>query len=43
MGQIAVEVLIARIEDQGEARQEVAVQPEIVVRESTATVRNALP
>lgn len=38
MGQIAVEVLIARIEDQGEAQQEVAVQPEIVVRESTGRV-----
>jgi DNA-binding LacI/PurR family transcriptional regulator len=35
MGEIAVEVLIARIEETGESRSEVAVQPEIVAREST--------
>lgn len=35
MGEIAVEILIARIEDQAELPREVAVQPEIVVREST--------
>ena len=38
MGEIAVEVLIARIEDKGIGQREVAVQPEIVVRESTARV-----
>ena len=39
MGEIAVEVLIARIEDQKEAPREIAVQPEIVVRESTARAK----
>jgi len=36
MGEIATEVLIARIEGKGEMQREVAVQPQIVVRESTA-------
>ncbi len=36
MGELAVEVLIARIEDRGVPQREVAVQPEIIVRESTA-------
>ena len=36
MGEIAVEILIARIEDGDDWRREVPVQPEIVVRESTA-------
>jgi DNA-binding LacI/PurR family transcriptional regulator len=36
MGEIAAEVLIARIEGDGELQRELAVQPEIVVRESTA-------
>ena len=40
MGEIATEVLIARIEGKGEMQREVAVQPQIVVRESTA---RALP
>ena len=38
MGEIAVEVLIARIEEKSESQAEVAVQPEIIVRESTARV-----
>ena len=36
MGEIAAEVLIARIEGQQDWQREIAVQPEIVVRESTA-------
>jgi LacI family transcriptional regulator, galactose operon repressor len=36
MGETAVEILIARIEGEKEWRREVSVQPEIVVRESTA-------
>jgi LacI family transcriptional regulator len=36
MGEIAAEVLIARIEGDGELQRELAVQPEFVVRESTA-------
>jgi LacI family transcriptional regulator, galactose operon repressor len=36
MGEIAAEVLIARIEKEREFPHELAVQPEIVVRESTA-------
>jgi len=39
MGEIAVEVLIARIEEKSESQAEVAVQPEIIVRESTACAR----
>jgi LacI family transcriptional regulator, galactose operon repressor len=39
MGEIAVETLVARIEGEREWPREIAVQPEIVVRESTATVR----
>ena len=39
MGEIAVETLVARIEGDSEWRREIAVQPEIVVRESTARVR----
>jgi len=38
MGEIAVEELIARIEEEGELQREVAVQPQLVVRESTAQV-----
>lgn len=38
MGEIAVEILIRRIEGQSDGQQEVAVQPEIVVRESTTAV-----
>ena len=38
MGQIAAEVLISRIEEQGDFQAEVAVQPEIVVRESSGNV-----
>jgi DNA-binding LacI/PurR family transcriptional regulator len=40
MGEIAVEILIARIEGEKEWEREIAVQPEIVVRESTGPVRN---
>lgn len=36
MGEIAVETLIARIEGQKEYKQEISVQPELIVRESTA-------
>jgi len=39
MGEIAVETLVARIEGAQDWRREIAVQPEIVVRESTARVR----
>ena len=35
MGEIAAETLIARIEEKGDFQREVAVQPEIAVREST--------
>jgi len=38
MGEIAVETLVARIEGQKEYRREISVQPELVVRESTAPV-----
>jgi LacI family transcriptional regulator len=40
MGELAVEVLIARIEETGESRSEVPVQPEIVIRESTGPASN---
>ncbi len=40
MGEIAVETLIGRIEGEKEYRREIAVQPEIVVRESTGPVRS---
>jgi DNA-binding LacI/PurR family transcriptional regulator len=39
MGEIAVETLVARIEGQRDWPLEIAVQPEFVVRESTAPVR----
>jgi DNA-binding LacI/PurR family transcriptional regulator len=42
MGEIATEVLIARIEGKGDMQQEVAVQPQIVVRESTAIALSVL-
>jgi LacI family transcriptional regulator len=35
MGQIAAETLIERIEDRGEFKSEIAVEPELVVRKST--------
>jgi DNA-binding LacI/PurR family transcriptional regulator len=35
MGEIAVEILVSRIDDGKEGEREIAVQPEIVVREST--------
>jgi LacI family transcriptional regulator len=38
MGEMAVEILIARIEDTSDGQREVAVQPEIVVRESTGPI-----
>jgi len=38
MGQIAAETLIDRLEDQGEYKAEIAVEPELVVRKSTARV-----
>jgi DNA-binding LacI/PurR family transcriptional regulator len=40
MGEIAVEVLIGRIEEEKAYQREIAVQPEIVVRESTGPVRS---
>ena len=36
MGRIAAETLLARIEDPGEVQGEIAVEPELVVRKSTA-------
>lgn len=39
MGEIAVEVLVDRIENQKEAPHEIAVEPEIVTRESTGPAK----
>ena len=39
MGELGVEILIARIDGQKEWPREISVQPEIVVRESTGPVR----
>jgi len=39
MGEIAAEMLIGRIEGEKEYRREIAVQPEIVLRESTGPAR----
>lgn len=36
MGEIAVETLIARIEGQREYKREISIQPELILRESTA-------
>jgi DNA-binding LacI/PurR family transcriptional regulator len=41
MGETAVEILISRIEDRKEWPREISVQPELVVRESTAPVARA--
>jgi DNA-binding LacI/PurR family transcriptional regulator len=38
MGRIAAETLVARIEDLGEVQSEIAVEPELVIRKSTARV-----
>jgi DNA-binding LacI/PurR family transcriptional regulator len=35
MGQIAAETLIDRLEERGEFKTEIAVEPELVVRKST--------
>jgi len=43
MGEIAVEILIARIDGQKEWPREISVQPEIVKRESTCQVRQNTP
>jgi DNA-binding LacI/PurR family transcriptional regulator len=40
MGEIAVEVLVGRIDGDKEWQREIAVQPEIAVRESTGPVRS---
>ena len=40
MGEIAVETLVARIDGEKDWQREIAVQPEIVVRESTGPVRS---
>jgi DNA-binding LacI/PurR family transcriptional regulator len=40
MGEIAVEILIGRIEGERNWQREIAVQPEIVVRESTGPARS---
>jgi LacI family transcriptional regulator len=40
MGEIAVETLVARIDGEKNWHREIAVQPEIVVRESTGPVRS---
>jgi DNA-binding LacI/PurR family transcriptional regulator len=39
MGEIAVEILVNRIEGQKDYQKEIAVEPELVVRESTAPAR----
>ena len=39
MGEIAVEVLISRIEGQKDLPREISVQPEIVIRSSTAPAK----
>jgi DNA-binding LacI/PurR family transcriptional regulator len=39
MGEIAAEILIGRIEGERDWQREIAVQPEIVIRESTAPAR----
>jgi DNA-binding LacI/PurR family transcriptional regulator len=41
MGQIAAETLIERIEDRGEFKSEIAVEPELVVRKSTGRARQS--
>jgi DNA-binding LacI/PurR family transcriptional regulator len=41
MGQIAAETLLARIEEQREAQAEIAIEPTLVVRESSGPVRAA--
>jgi DNA-binding LacI/PurR family transcriptional regulator len=38
MGEIAAETLVERIEGRKDYAQEIAVEPELVVRESTAQV-----
>ena len=40
MGELAVEMLVERLENAKEMEREIAVQPEIVVRESTAPARS---
>jgi len=40
MGELAVEMLVSRIEGEKEYPREIAVQPEIIVRESTGPVRS---
>jgi DNA-binding LacI/PurR family transcriptional regulator len=40
MGELAVEMLVTRIEEKEDLQKEVAVMPEIAVRESTARVRS---
>jgi LacI family transcriptional regulator len=42
MGEIAVDLLVSRIELKKQAEREIAVQPELVVRESTGVAVNAL-
>jgi DNA-binding LacI/PurR family transcriptional regulator len=39
MGELAVEMLVSRIEGEKELEREIAVQPEIVIRESTGPAR----
>lgn len=43
MGELAVEILIDRIESQPETRPELAVQPELVIRESTGPAPRKSP
>ena len=40
MGEMAVEMLVGQIEREKEWQREIAVQPEIVIRESTGPVRS---
>jgi DNA-binding LacI/PurR family transcriptional regulator len=39
MGELAVEMLVERLENSKQMEPEIAVQPEIVVRESTGPAR----
>jgi LacI family transcriptional regulator len=43
MGEIAARTLLERIEERGEYVPEIAIEPELVLRESTAPVRTEIP
>jgi DNA-binding LacI/PurR family transcriptional regulator len=40
MGEVAAETLLARIEGKEEYPAEIAIEPELVVRESTGAAKN---